>query len=409
MTSSEELRQGLLETDTSKNLELDIPKAYHPRLESARDYDRARTNNYLKHTRIGDPELDRVLEELADMQPADLHKFLKAGIELEDDVIKDAPQVFREFFDGHVGEPDWLDFEAHRPAIRAFHLNTTNVLVAFVTGVLIEGFATLISKSFATTGRVLNANTAKRRLMQNNRHLLETYMPGGLRRYGDGWKLSMRLRFIHARVRFLFRQQGDVWDEDFYGTPISAAHLGFAATVFSMRLLEHAKKVGAVFTRDEEASLMELWRYASYVMGIPETILFHDQQDARALWSTVLRCEPWPDADAVRMSNALIHAIPLTAGIEDPKEIEKTLNLGYTLSRALIGNELSGQLGFPNKNTLGALPLWRFKVRLQRMFRSDSATRQINFGQMLEVAAYDSPKTAYLMPNHYLSTKSQPW
>lgn len=176
-----------------------------------------------------------------------------------------------------------------------------------------------------------------------------------------------------------------------------------------MRLLEHAKNVGAVFTRDEEASLMELWRYASYVMGIPETILFRDQQDAVALWGTVLRCEPWPDADAVRMSNALIHAIPLTAGIEDPKEIEKTLNLGYTLSRALIGNELSGQLGFPKKNTLVALPLWRFKVRLQRIFHTESATRQINFGQMLEVAAYDSPTTAYLMPNHYSSNKSQPW
>lgn len=398
-----------MEADTNKKLELDIPGAYRPRFESARDYDRERAENYVRHTKIGDPELDRVLMELADMQPADLHKFLKAGIELEDDVIKQAPKVFRDFFDDHVGEPDWLDFEAHRPAIRAFHFNTTNILVAFVTGVLIEGFATLISKSFATTGRVLNANTAKRRLMQNNRHLLETYMPGGLRRYGDGWKLSMRLRFIHARVRFLFRQQGDVWDEDFYGTPISAAHLGFAATVFSMRLLEHAKKVGAVFTRDEEESLMELWRYASYVMGIPESILFHDQRDARALWSTVLRCEPWPDADAVKMSNALIHAIPLTAGIEDPKEHEKTLNLGYTLSRALIGKELSSQLGFPIKNTLGALPLWRFKVRVQRMFRSDSATRQINFGQMLEVAAYDSPTTAYLMPNHYLSTKSEPW
>lgn len=398
-----------MDTDIGKKIELDIPGAYLPRHESARDYDQERTDNYLKHTRIGDPELDRVLEEVADLQPADLHKFLKAGIELEDDVIKQAPKAFRDFFDDHVGEPDWLDFEAHRPAIRAFHLNATNVLVAFVTGVLIEGFATLISKSFATTGRVLNAKTAKRRLMQNNRHLLETYMPGGLKRYGDGWKLSMRLRFIHARVRFLFRQQGDVWDEDFYGTPISAAHLGFAATVFSMRLLEHAKQVGAVFSRDEEASLMELWRYASYVMGIPETILFRDQQDARALWSTVLLCEPWPDADAVKMSNALIHAIPLTAGIENPKEIEKTLHIGYTLSRALIGKTLSSQLGFPNKNTLGALPLWRFKASIQRMFRSDSASRQINFGQMLEVAAYDSPSTAYLMPTHSLSTKSEQW
>lgn len=390
-------------------MKFDIPEVYLPQCTNAVDFDHTQAELYLKHTNIGDPPLDPVIEELSDLPTAELHRFLKAGIEIEEDVLKRAPSVFREFFNDHVGEPDWIDFEAYRPAILAFHTNTTNILVAFVTAVLIEGFSTLISKSFATTGRVLNPNTARRRLMQNNRHLLETYMPGGLKRYGDGWKLCTRLRFIHARVRYLLRHAEGVWNENYYGTPISAAHLGYASTVFSMRLLDYSKELGVKFSEEEEASLMQLWRYASYVMGIPESILYQDQHSARALWAIALRCEPPPDSDAVLMANALINAIPLTAGIDDTKKRNKVLNLAFTLSRALIGHDLAGKLGFPKKNIVGALPLWRMKNSIQRAFRSDSATRQENFGQMLEVAVYDNPQRAYLMPDHYKSTQSSEW
>ena len=51
---------------------------------------------------------------------------------------------------------------------------------AFVGAVLIEGFATLISKSFAITGRVLDQGV--RRLQQNNAHLLEIFLPQGMAR-----------------------------------------------------------------------------------------------------------------------------------------------------------------------------------------------------------------------------------
>ena len=51
------------------------------------------------------------------------------------------------------------------------------MLTAFVTGVLVEGFSTLIAKSFNITGRVAST---KRRLQQNNRHMLEIFFPGNL-------------------------------------------------------------------------------------------------------------------------------------------------------------------------------------------------------------------------------------
>ena len=61
----------------------------------------------------------------------------------------------------------------------------------------------MISKSFAITGRVIDNGV--RRLKQNVRHLLNIFMPRGVEPSADGWKLSLRNRMVHARVRSLFR------------------------------------------------------------------------------------------------------------------------------------------------------------------------------------------------------------
>lgn len=93
-----------------------------------------------------------------------------------------------------------------RPGILVFNQNVSLMLVAFVTGVLVEGFSTLIAKSFNITKRVASTD---RRLKQNNRQLMEIFYPGGLRRDGDDWKLSTRVRFVHARIRSLLAKSDD--------------------------------------------------------------------------------------------------------------------------------------------------------------------------------------------------------
>ena len=97
--------------------------------------------------------------------------------------------------------------------------------------------------------------------MQNNRHMVEMYLPGGLERYGDGWKLSARIRLAHAQVRYLLDNSPD-WDTPAWGIPISAAHTGFALTAFSARLLKHMKRLGAVYNHEEAKSFMDVWRYS---------------------------------------------------------------------------------------------------------------------------------------------------
>ena len=386
---------------------MSVPSAYSEGLPSASAIHPSIAARYVENTRVGDPLLDPVMQELRDLDPEHLHRFIGAGID-QRSALKDAPVALRNFFREVDEPPAWLDFEAHRPARRAFHAYSTNVLVAFVAGVLIEGFSTLISKSFAMTGRVLTPDSARRRLMQNNRHLLEVFFPGGLERNGDGWKLSMRLRFVHARVRELLANSG-IWDQDHLGTPISAAHMGFATSVFSARLLRHAEQVGAVFDKEEQESVMQVWRYAGHVMGVPEEILFTDRQHAEHIIDIARACEPPPDADAAAMANALIGAVPLVAGIEDTAEQQRVRQLAYRLSRALIGHSLADQLRFPKMWTLGTLLGFRLKQRWEKSRTGAQGVRSQNFTQMLDISVYDDPDVTYRMPDHWSSRKSSPW
>ena len=352
-----------------------IPSAYTEGYAKARLRDQAAADNYIKHTTMGDPALDTVMEELSSLPPADLHRFVEAGIEQRDEILKGAPQVLRDFFKILDDEPPWLDREAFRPGIRAFHANVDLMLVAFVTGVLVEGFSTLIAKSFNITGRVAST---KRRLQQNNRHMMDIFFPGGLRRDGDGWKLSTRIRFVHARIRGLLAKSDD-WNHEAWGTPVSAAHLGFAISVFSARLLEYSLLVGASLNKEERESVLAVWRYTGYLMGIPETILYSSAAEAQKMYKIGYMCEPPPDADSIAVANMLIQAIPSVADITDPVEKKNITALAYRLSRALIGNKIANQFQFPKTLTLGTLLVYRSKQRIWRFFQERPANQVRKF------------------------------
>ena len=145
------------------------PSAYTENYVAARLHGLTTADNYIKHTGIGDPELDPVMEELSSLPSEDLHRFIGTGIEQRNEVLRTAPQALRDVFDQINDPPSWLDCKTFDPAIRAFYTKATDILLALVTGVLIEGFSTLMSKSFSITGRMLQeTDTSIRQLKQVN-------------------------------------------------------------------------------------------------------------------------------------------------------------------------------------------------------------------------------------------------
>ena len=391
-----------------------IPRDYLPGYEKARAIDPAVASTYVAHTTIGDPEADALMDHLAEMEearPGSTAHLVQAGIERDERILAGASPIVREFFEKLDTPPDWVDFEAFHPAVRMFFRNSHLVLGGFVGGTLVEGFTTNIAKSFFITGRVRDRGV--RRLQQNNRHLVELFIPGGLEREGDGLRLSVRVRLVHAQIRRLL-STSEEWDAEGWGMPISAAHLGFAITAFSARLLYHLKRLGGGFSEEEAASFMAVWRYTGHLMGIPETILFRDEKEALKLFKVGGVCEPPPDIESIAMANALINSAPLIVGIDDPTARRGLCKYVFKISRALIGSSVADQLRYPPDSPLGVLALYRLQERYNRLVRRlipalASSNKLTKFTYLLGASAFDEAGISYQLPDHVHAERSSDW
>ena len=388
-----------------------MPTCYVEGFQEACKIDPDIAANYITHTTVEDPEADAVIEALATLDPTLSARYINAAMDRDEEHLVDAPSILKDFFERISSVPNWVDFESFIPGIKMFHRNSKIVLAGFVGGVLVEGFSTNISKSFFITGRV--RDTGVRRLKQNNRHMIEIFMPGGLLRDGDGWKLSVRVRLVHAQVRHLLKRSDD-WETQSWGAPISSAHVGYSITAFSARLLEHMKSLGARFTEEEAQSFLQIWRYSGLLMGIPETILFRDKDEALKIFKIGYLCEPEVDEDSISMANSLINSAPLVAGITDPKSRRDLSTYVYSVSRALIGNELADALKYPSQSTFGVLPWFRIQGYYNRLMGKlfPGLARQnnyTNFTGLMEVSEFDEEGISYRLPDHVHAERSTPW
>ncbi|MDD9995714.1 MAG: oxygenase MpaB family protein, partial [Dehalococcoidia bacterium] len=352
--------------------------------------------------------MDDLLEEIAPLPRHDISTFIKAGMDQDNETLKKAPQAMRDFFDESLNPPpDWVDYDAFLPGIRSFQRNSPTILAAFVAGTLINGFTTLISKSFVQTGRIFDNGVW--RLRQNNRHMIEIFWPGGLTRQGDGWKLSVRIRFAHGQIRRLLAQTSE-WDHEALGVPVSAAHMGFAVANFSSQTLLHAQRLGARFTAEERVGYLAVWRYSGYLMGVPETLLYRDEGEAQRMYDLGRICEPPPTTDSILMTNALINSAPLVAGIEDKKERESLVhNVIYPVSRALVGKATADQLRFPRGKQLGTLFFFRLGQRIDHLKGRLLRKPPTNFASLIGASAYSEYGIAYNLPDHPHAERSSPW
>ena len=82
-----------------------------------------------------------------------------------------------------------------------------------------------------------------------------------------------RIRLVHAQVRRLLRRYGE-WDAAVFGTPLSAAHMGLSSANFSASMLREAQRLGAKLDQEARVAFMQIWRYASWLVGTPDELLF---------------------------------------------------------------------------------------------------------------------------------------
>ena len=387
-----------------------VPSAYVAGYETARERDPELAEAYIRHTTIGDPLADALVEDLLSFAPQEVHSMLTKALESSDGAGSDVPESLREFVAEANAVPDWFDPGIARMASRAFLRNSDIVLAALVGGSIVEGFSTLISKSFRIRGRVSSAGV--RRLKQNGMQLVEQYLPGGMEPGGDGWRLTLRVRLVHAQSRYLINQS-DEWDHERYGEPISAAHILLAGAAFSGRLMRHVATLGGDFSREEREAYIHVWRYTGLLMGIPEEILFDDEASACHAFEIGSLCEPPADYDAIIMANSLVNSAPVIIGVSEPAERREMARVVTQASRELIGEELADTFMFPRQKRK-VVPAMRFKHRLRRIVgkvlpRVGTRGKLDRFVSLMDFASFDAAKFSYRLPTALYDEDSAEW
>ena len=388
-----------------------VPSVYADGYEKARAMDPALAATYIAHMRIGDPAADAVMVDLAGLKAAESSRLLRAAMEQKEDILRDAPRSLQDFVNEVATLPAWYDREAAFRGCRVFLENSDQFLMGFAGAAIVEGFSTTISRSFAITGRLIDDGV--RRLKQNLRQLLDMFLPRGIEPSGDGWKLTLRIRMVHARARRLIRDSSE-WDQDAWGLPINAAHVSLGAVAFSARLLEFATMLGAPLDDEDRAGFMAVWSYAAHLMGVPEALMFHSQAEGLRLFRVATACEPPPDYDAIAMAHCILNSAPVVIGVTEPKSRHAFAQYAFRVSRELVGDALADQLRFPPRRSFLLLPWLRTRGRIARGIvrffpRLAKARERRSFLHILGLTDLGESSFTYNLPDSVRSDESTKW
>lgn len=157
------------------------------------------------------------------------------------------PRPLREFFAVVDTVPDWVDFDLLEKGARAFRRmgrsrNDVLLQLSLIGGYRFGGPPDLLVATGGPTG-----STAIRRLDETQKWGTAVGEPGGMRRGGEGFKLTVHVRAMHALVNHQFETNGR-WDVARWGP------------------------------RDESRAVMHLWKYVGWLMGVDEEWLFDSER-----------------------------------------------------------------------------------------------------------------------------------
>ncbi|MDD7940008.1 oxygenase MpaB family protein [Actinomycetospora lutea] len=174
--------------------------------------------------------------------------------------------------------PSWVDFaqvERGGRALRRMGRTLDDVLLtlSLIGGYRFGGPADLLVATGGLTG-----STAMRRLGETTEWARAVISPGGMRRDGEGWRLTVHVRAMHALVNRRFETNGR-WDVGHWGLPVNRSDQAATLGLFSSTGLLGARALGWVVTPAESRAVMHLWRYVGWLLGVDDDWLFTTERE----------------------------------------------------------------------------------------------------------------------------------
>lgn len=372
---------------------------------TCRRYGRERVLEYADAYSVGDELSYAVLRDIKELDGfgwRELWHALEHGV----DALEDPPESVVRLFADAEREPDWLDWEQLRRGAVAYWRSGAIVLLA-LTSLIGRGFKNYGGmKPTIFTGRLIDEKRVGRRMVETLRYIAAVTTPGAMRRDRDGFKYSIRLRMLHASVRWGC-SRAEAWDWADWGLPVSSADNMGPPLEFSAGLIETLERVGIKLEPREREDIAALWRYIAFILGSPENLLMRDARDARERLEIMDALNHPPDDTNRLMLHSLVDYAsregigydPLPswlAGLLTPKQRK---SLTYGLMHAWSDDEVARQMEIPKTPYRHALkvmrPVFALRDALSRGLPEDderACWRLLNdFARVTAVGEGESP------------------
>lgn len=203
---------------------------------------------------------------------ADLRQALHHGIA---EVADPAPALV-EFFAVVDQVPDWVDWELLERGAAFYHRlgqNAADVLLqlSLIGGYRFGGPTDLLVATGALTG-----DSTRRRLGETQKWAASLSEPGGLRRDGEAFRLTVHVRAMHALVNQSFEPR---WDTQRWGLPINQTDQAATLGLFEAVLLLGVRALGVPVSSADSRAAMHLWKYIGWLMGVDEDWLVDAERE----------------------------------------------------------------------------------------------------------------------------------
>ena len=250
----------------------------------------------------GDPLADSLLEWMHTAGMRNARTQFETALERGIDAVADAPAPLREFFAEVDRHPSWVDPALMEEGARASGVSGLTGLRVLRDLALMGGYqASAINRTLILTGALQGG--VQRRLAETTKWWIDCTGPGGMDRFGAGFKMTLRVRLIHAMIRRHVQGLKE-WDSAELGLPVNQGDMFVTYLGFSVVFLFGQRLMGVPLTRKEGRAVMHLWRYIGWLMGVEERWLCDTEMQGRiALYQNVLAQAP-PDESSKLLGRA---------------------------------------------------------------------------------------------------------
>ncbi|MEO8934596.1 MAG: oxygenase MpaB family protein [Xanthomarina sp.] len=116
----------------------------------------------------------------------------------------------------------------------------------------------------------------------------------------------LKTRLIHSASRLMILKNTAKWHPDVSGIPINIMDMVATSIGFTLYFLHGLKKLNFKFTEEEELGVFQLWKYITWLLGVPEELIPNNKQEAVAFFYYWTSKQGLPNKDSIKLANALL-------------------------------------------------------------------------------------------------------